>query len=121
MEPKSGTLTGYIFKDAKNNRVYVSDEPKKGAKSAATRYRTLAVKDGKSLVECELLTGRTHQIRAQFYDGKYGKDRDGEGQQLCSYKLVFSFKTDAGALNYLLNKEFTVEPPNFASFFGFSI
>ena len=129
MEPKSGTLTGYIFKDAKNNRVYVSDEPKKGAKSAATRYRTLAVKDGKSLVECELLTGRTHQIRAQFShaghplvgDGKYGKDRDGEGQQLCSYKLVFSFKTDAGALNYLLNKEFTVEPPNFASFFGFSI
>ncbi|MBQ3951282.1 MAG: RluA family pseudouridine synthase [Oscillospiraceae bacterium] len=129
MEPKNGTLTGYIFKDAKNNRVYVSDEPKKGAKSAATRYRTLAVKDGKSLVECELLTGRTHQIRAQFShaghplvgDGKYGRDRDGEGQQLCSYKLVFSFKTDAGALNYLLNKEFTVETPNFASFFGFSI
>ena len=103
MEPKNGTLTGYIFKDAKNNRVYVS--------------------------ECELLTGRTHQIRAQFShaghplvgDGKYGRDRDGEGQQLCSYKLVFSFKTDAGALNYLLNKEFTVETPNFASFFGFSI
>ena len=78
---------------------------------------------------CELLTGRTHQIRAQFShaghplvgDGKYGRDRDGEGQQLCSYKLVFSFKTDAGALNYLLNKEFTVETPNFASFFGFSI
>lgn len=129
MEPKSGTLKGYIFKDSKNNRVFVYDTEKKGAKTAVTKYRTLAVKGGDSLVECELLTGRTHQIRAQFShaghpllgDGKYGRDRDREGQQLYSYKLVFSFRTDAGSLNYLLNKEFSAETPNFAKFFGFSI
>lgn len=125
MSPTSGTLENYIWKDAKNNRVYVSDKPTKGAKTAATRYRTLAVKGGDSLVECELLTGRTHQIRAQFSnaghpllgDGKYGRDKDKDGQQLYSYKLRFAFATDAGVLDYLNGREFSVEKPDFAKNF----
>ena len=125
MSPKSGTLENYIWKDAKNNRVYVSDKPTKGAKTAATRYRTLATKGGDSLVECELLTGRTHQIRAQFSnaghpllgDGKYGRDKDKDGQQLYSYKLKFTFATPAGALEYLNGREFSVEKPDFAKNF----
>ncbi|MBQ4426758.1 MAG: RluA family pseudouridine synthase [Oscillospiraceae bacterium] len=125
MVPKSGTLENYIWKDAKNNRVYVSQEPRRGAKSAATRYRTLAVKGGESLVECELLTGRTHQIRAQFSfaghpllgDGKYGRDKDRDGQQLYSYKLRFAFTTPSGALDYLNGREFCVEKPDFAKKF----
>ena len=119
--PAEGTLTDYLFKDAVKNQVFVKKAPEPGARTAVTRYRTLAKKDGLSLLECELLTGRTHQIRAQLAnagcpllgDGKYGSEklrrRYGEkGQALWSYKLVFSFKTGAGVLEYLKNREFSV-------------
>ena len=80
-KPQKGTLKGYLFKDAKKNRVFVTDTPQTGSKSCETRYEVLASHQGLSLVECELVTGRTHQIRAQFAhaghpllgDGKYGK------------------------------------------------
>ena len=127
MTPPEGTLRGYIFKDAVKNQVYVRRQAEKGAKSAATEYRTIAVKNGLSLVECRLLTGRTHQIRAQFAaeghpllgDGKYGSGKDGKSlgekhQALYSYKLKFDFKTPAGALEYLNGREFTVQRVDFA-------
>lgn len=114
LTPASGTLKGYIFKDAKQNRVYVRQNPCPGAKTAITKYKTLKTNDKLSLVECELITGRTHQIRAQMAnaghpligDGKYGKNADNKAfgmkhQALCSYKLVFDFKTPSGCLEYL--------------------
>ena len=118
-KPKSGILKGYLFKDAVKNRVYVTDTPQKGAKTCETRYETLESRNGLSLVECELITGRTHQIRAQFAhaghpllgDGKYGKlDKrfDRRYQALYSYRLTFRFTTDAGALSYLNGKSFQV-------------
>lgn len=66
MAPENGTLRGYLFKDAVRNRVYVTREPQKGAKACETRYHTMDKSRDLSLVECELVTGRTHQIRAQF-------------------------------------------------------
>ena len=123
--PQNGTLQGYIFKDAKQNRVYVRPNPEPGAKTAITKYRTLQRRGNYSLVECELVTGRTHQIRAQFSaaghpllgDGKYGSDSSPDlgipGQALCSYNLRFTFTTDAGILNYLNGKCFTASPPDF--------
>lgn len=122
--PKSGTLTGYIFKDAKQNRVYVTDQSQPGAKTAVTKYETLQTRNGLSLVECELITGRTHQIRAMMAhagtpllgDGKYGKlDKrfDRKYQALYSYKLSFRFTTDAGELAYLNGKTFQVEQVDF--------
>ena len=110
--PREGSLKGYLFKDAVKNRVFVTDAPKPGAKTCQTNYRVLASRSGLSLVECELITGRTHQIRAQFAhaghpllgDGKYGKlDKryDRTYQALYSYKLTFRFTTDAGSLDYL--------------------
>ncbi len=124
MDPPEGELTGFLFKDAVKNRVYVRQRPEPGALKAVTRYKTLRVKNGLSLLECELLTGRTHQIRAQLAaaghpllgDGKYGTDKataDLPGQALCSYKLRFSFKTDAGPLNYLNKREFSLPEPEF--------
>ena len=103
-------------------QVYVRDRPEPGAKSAVTRYRLLKSANGLSLVECTLLTGRTHQIRAQMAhagwpllgDGKYGSERENrrmgetEGQALYSYRLRFDFPTDAGILEYLRGREFTV-------------
>ncbi len=123
-KPAQGSLTGYLFKDAKQNRVYVSDRPQPGSRSCRTDYRVLHSRDGLSLVECELITGRTHQIRAQFAhaghpllgDGKYGKlDRNAgrDYQALYSYRLTFSFITDAEALGYLNGKSFQVEQVDF--------
>ena len=124
MKPKEGSLKGQIFKDAAKNRVYVTDKPQPGSKSAVTNYRTLEVKNGLSLVECALITGRTHQIRAQFAhaghpllgDGKYGKlDKrfDRKYQALYAYKLTFIFTTDAGILTYLNGRSFQVENVDF--------
>ena len=97
-----------------------------------TQYRTLKSRSGLSLVECRLLTGRTHQIRAQMAhagwpllgDGKYGSERQNKafgekGQALYSYKLHFDFPTDAGVLNYLRGREFCVEKIDFVDkYFG---
>jgi 23S rRNA pseudouridine955/2504/2580 synthase len=122
--PKEGTLEGYLFKDAVQNRVYITKNPQPGSKTAVTRYRTLQSRNGLSLVECELVTGRTHQIRAQMAaagwpllgDGKYGKlDRqyDRKYQALYSYSLRFVFTTDAGILSYLDGKSFQVKEVDF--------
>ncbi len=124
LKQKTGSLKGYLFKDAKKNRVFVTDTPQPGAKSCHTDYRVLASCDGLSLVECKLITGRTHQIRAQFAhaghpllgDGKYGKlnkKYDRNYQALYSYKLSFQFTTDAGGLAYLNGKSYQVETVDF--------
>lgn len=121
---RESSLKGFLFKDEKKNRVFVSDSPKPGAKTCQTNYKVLASRNGLSLVECELITGRTHQIRAQFAhvghpllgDGKYGKlDKRYERsyQALYSYKLTFCFTTEAGALEYLNGKSFQVEKVDF--------
>ena len=120
--PSEGTLSGYLFMDEAKKQVFVHRTPVPGAKTAVTRYKTLSSRGELSLVECELMTGRTHQIRAQFADaghpllgdGKYGRGeinrRYGEEKQaLYSYKLTFAFQTDAGALNYLNGKTVRIE------------
>ena len=121
---KEGSLKGYLFKDAKKNKVFVTDKPQAGAKTCQTNYKVLASANGLSLVECELITGRTHQIRAQFAhaghpllgDGKYGKlDKrfDRNYQALYSYKLGFRFTTDAEELAYLDGKTYQVDKVDF--------
>ena len=126
MEPQEGALRGYLFKDSVKNRVYVTRDPQKGAKACETRYRTLRTRGDLSLVECELITGRTHQIRAQFAaaghpllgDGKYGKAETGydrKYQALYAYKLTFAFRTDGGLLQYLDGQSFQVQQVDFVS------
>jgi len=121
---KEGSLKGYLFKDAKKNRVFVTNTPQPGSKSCQTNYHVLTSARNLSLVECELITGRTHQIRAQFAhaghpllgDGKYGKlDKrfDRNYQALYSYKLTFCFSTDAGSLEYLNGKTYQVDQVDF--------
>ena len=126
MTPPNGRLEGYIFKDEIKKQVYVRKKPEPGAKTAITDYKTLAERDGLSLVECDLITGRTHQIRAQFAaaghpllgDGKYGSERENRrygrhGQALYSYKLTFHFTSDAGPLEELNGQSFQVEDVDF--------
>ena len=128
MKPSQGKLEGFLLKDEDRAQVKVFSRPVPGGKSAATLYKTLRTAGGLSLVECELLTGRTHQIRAQFAaaghpllgDGKYGRERDNKKygrsfQALYSYKLAFTFPTDAGLLEYLRGRVFTVEQVDFVA------
>ena len=110
----------------------MKSKPEPGARTAVTEYRVLRSKGALSLVECRLLTGRTHQIRAQMAyagwpllgDGKYGVERVNrsygeKGQALYSYRLEFAFPTDAGCLEYLRGKEFRVKSVDFAEkYFG---
>ncbi len=122
IEKKSDTLIGYLIKDEKKNKVTVYTKMREGAKTIKTKYNVLKVRNGLSLVEIELLTGRTHQIRAHFAsighpllgDGKYGtnalnKKTGYKKQCLCSYKLTFDFTTDAEDLEYLNGKSFEIE------------
>ena len=122
--PEKGLLKGYLWKDEKKNRVYVYKDYRPGAKTIETKYRVLKSAENMALVEVELLTGRTHQIRAHFAsigcplvgDGKYGNNQNNRKQGgrrkqfLYSYKTVFDFTTDAGALESL--NGMTFEVPN---------
>ena len=119
---KHKRLEAYLFKDNKKSMVYISDIFKKGYQKIITTYTILEKKkDNTSILDVEIETGRTHQIRAHLAhigypiigDGKYGKNEinktfNRRTQMLCSYKLKFNFKSNSGILEYLKGKEFVL-------------
>ena len=126
--PRAGRLHGWLIKDSANNTVSISDKKRPGAKECITEYRVLRDKRSEALVEVKLLTGRTHQIRAQFShaghpllgDGKYGvnradRERGYKYQALYSYRLGFT--VESGLLSYLNGREFSL-PKKKIWFFG---
>lgn len=130
MHPAFGMLDNYIAKSDSSKKVTVLDRSVPGAQRAQTRYQTLETRGGLSLMECVLLTGRTHQIRAQFAharhpllgDNQYGKSQQNEKfgrtyQALYAYKLAFRFETDAGILNDLNGRSWQVKKVPFVGDF----
>ena len=120
---KSDTLKGYLIKDHEANQVTVYKErPTKGeVRTIITKYAVLKEKNGNALCEVELVTGRTHQIRAHMAsighpllgDGKYGVNRDEKKQgykfqALYSRYIRFNFKEENAEFSYLDGKEISI-------------
>ncbi|MBQ9673906.1 MAG: RluA family pseudouridine synthase [Ruminococcus sp.] len=127
---KSDTLHGYIIKDESRNKVTVLKNQVNGSKEILTKYKVLGTKKHLTLCEVELLTGRTHQIRAHFSsigcpllgDNKYGDKKLNQKyhlnrQCLYSYKLKFNFTTESGSLTYLNGKEFAADNIDFMKYY----
>lgn len=131
---KNGTLKNFLRKNTTENKVYVESKKTPQNVTAITRYRVLAECGEYTLLEAEILTGRTHQIRAQFShighpllgDTKYGTANQNAGtgfryQALVSYKLTFPADEKAGLLSYLDGKIFRVKDVPFLSMFHVDI
>ena len=104
-EEKSGEMRDLLFHDKIKNKSYVTDKKRAGVKEAVLNYRVLSTAekdsgDKHSLVEIELITGRTHQIRVQFAsrqmplvgDGKYGSRDNKASMALWSHKVEFTIR-----------------------------
>ena len=113
----------FLLKDSKNNKVQIFSEPRPEAKKIHTRGRVLGCNADYSEWELELLTGKSHQLRAHMAylgyplvgDPKYaanktaGKAGKTFGQALVAYRVVFP--EVSGDFSYLSRKEFRIEPP----------
>ncbi len=120
-EKKAGVLRGYMVKDASSGIVKVYSNRVKGSKEIVTAYSEVALGSESSVLKVELVTGRTHQIRAHlaYYghfiigDGKYGvekinKQYKASKQLLIASELTFKFKKEE-KLYYLNEKSFFVD------------
>ena len=109
-----GTLRDLLLRDKRERKTYVVTEPAKGVREAILDYRTVACVDGMSKVSIHLVTGRTHQIRAQFSsrglplvgDRKYSLLEDDCDIALWSHRLSFCHPVTKEPL------AFSIEPPD---------
>lgn len=122
IKPSSGTAKAFILKDSDKNEVSVFDHPVKDGKTAITAYKTVETNGFESILQIELITGRTHQIRAhmahlkhplagdtKYGDVQYNRKTGRKFQELYAFKIIFDFKEESGVLEYLKNKEIAID------------
>ena len=120
--PDTGHLEGYT--ERRDKLTTITDKKTEGARAASLDYRVMAQRDGYSLLEIELHTGRTHQIRAQLAaagyplagDTKYGAKGGSFRQALWSVRLLFELTDTENSLGYLKGKSIEVTAPFEESF-----
>lgn len=113
-ETDSGTLTDLLLRNKQERKTYIVTEPAKGVQEAILHYQVIGSSTDLSRVRIQLVTGRTHQIRAQFSgrnmplvgDRKYSLLEDDCEIALWSYRLAFAHPVSKE------NMEFTVLPPD---------
>lgn len=111
--PSAGTMTDLLLRDKQERKTYIVKEPGKGVQEAILNYQVIGTSDTLSRVRIQLITGRTHQIRAQFSgrgfplvgDRKYATLDDPCEIALWSYRLAFAHPVTGKAM------EFMLEPP----------
>ena len=109
--PEEGRMDDLLFRDSSENKTYVVKRLRKGVRPAALEYRLEGRSEELSLVRIHLLTGRTHQIRAQFSsrgmpligDRKYGASSDGCDIALWSCSLSFSHPRTGNPMDFSLD------------------
>ena len=122
--PPAATLHSFLTKDSVHGIVRILDEPKSGAKEIITAYDTIAVSGRLALLRVELVTGRTHQIRAHLAsigcpilgDSKYGNNAANRElklkyQALCAWELAFPKKISDPQFAALAGKVFRAPKP----------
>ena len=122
--PPAALLRDYLLKDAERGIVRITDTTAGGAKEVITGYETLAVSGRLALLEVELVTGRTHQIRAHLAhigcpilgDSKYGNNAANRElrlkyQALCAWELRFPAKISDERFAHLAGRVFHAEKP----------
>lgn len=122
--PPGGELVSNFFRDSSLKKSFTDSEELSASKEARMRYKLLKSNGNLHLLECELISGLTHQIRLQLSenalpivgDPKYGNPeinrKHGIRQQLlCSYKLSFLFDVAEAPLKNLSGRQFTIDIP----------
>lgn len=111
--PEGGTMRDLLLRNKQERKTYIVEEPGKDVQEAILTYQVLSKSESLSRVQIRLITGRTHQIRAQFSgrgmplvgDRKYSLLEDDCEIALWSYRLAFSHPYSGKPM------EFILEPP----------
>ena len=115
IDEREGVLEDFLFYDRMRGKSFIVDRERKGVKRASLEYKVLQGFEDRTLLEIELHTGRTHQIRAQFAsrrhplcgDRRYGAPAEyGNKLCLCAIRLSFTHPRTKERMSFEIESDF---------------